>query len=52
MLGSVPNGASATVTVTGVLSTSGTWPVTFTVTHHESDLNPANDGAAVTTVVP
>ena len=52
MLGTIPSGASATVTVTAVALTSGTWPMTFTVTHHESDPNPANDGSVVTTTVP
>lgn len=49
MLGSIPPGASATVQVTGVLPAPGGWPVTFTVTHHENDTNPANDNAVVTT---
>jgi Domain of unknown function DUF11 len=51
MLGSIAAGASATVTVSGILPTSGSWPITFTVTHRENDTNPANDGAVVTTTV-
>ena len=51
MLGSLPSGASAAVTVTAVALISGAWPVTFTVTHQENDTNPANDGSVVTTVV-
>jgi hypothetical protein len=51
MLGSIPSSTSATVTVTGVSLTPGAWPLTFTVTHHENDTNPANDGSVVTTTV-
>ena len=52
MLGSIPAGTSATITVVGALGASGTWPVTFTVTHHEIDTNPSNNDTAVTTTVP
>jgi Domain of unknown function DUF11 len=52
MLGSIPAGTSATLTVVGVLGASGTWPVTFTVTHHEIDTNPTNNDTTVTTTVP
>jgi hypothetical protein len=52
MLGSLAASQSATVTITGTLPTSGAWPVTFSVTHHEYDGNPANDNAAITQTVP
>jgi hypothetical protein len=52
MLGSLPAGASATITAVAALPVSGTWPVTFTVTHHEIDTNPANNDTVVTTTVP
>jgi hypothetical protein len=52
MLGSIDAAVGATVTFSAVLPASGSWPVTFTVTHGENDTNPANDGAVVTTTVP
>ena len=52
MLGSLAATQSATVTVTGTLPASGTWPVAFSVTHHEYDGNPANDTASITETVP
>jgi hypothetical protein len=48
LLGNLAAGQSATVTVTGTLPTSGAWPVTFSVTHHEADSIPMNDSATVT----
>jgi Domain of unknown function DUF11 len=51
MLGSIRASASATITVIGVVPAPGTWPVTFTVTHHEIDTNPTNNDTAVTTTV-
>jgi hypothetical protein len=52
MLGSLAATQSTTVTVTGTFSSSGTWPVTFSVTHHEYDGNPANDTASITETLP
>ena len=52
MLGSLAASQSAAVTVTGTLPTSGTWPVTFSVTHHEYDGDPADDNIAITETVP
>jgi hypothetical protein len=52
MLGSIPANTSAIMTVVGVLPVSGTWPVTFTVSHHEIDTNWANNDTTVTTTVP
>ena len=48
LLGSLAAGQSATVSVSAVLPTSGTWPVTFSVTHHEPDSVPGNDSTTVT----
>ena len=50
-LGLLPAGATATVSVTGMLPISGTWPVTFSVTHGDADSNPQNEGVVVTEVV-
>lgn len=47
LLGGLAPGQSATVTVNGTLPTSGTWPITFSVTHHESDAVPSNDSVSV-----
>jgi hypothetical protein len=52
MLGSLAATQSAIVTVTGTLPASGTWPVTFSVTHHEYDGNPTNDTASIIETVP
>jgi hypothetical protein len=52
MLGSLAATQSTTVTVTVAFSASGTWPVTFSVTHHEYDGNPSNDTASITETVP
>ena len=50
-LGPLPAGGTATVSVTAILPTSGTWPVTFSVTHGEADSAPRNEGVVVTEVV-
>ena len=47
-LGLLPASATATVSVTGMLPISGTWPVTFSVTHGDADSNPQNEGVVVT----
>jgi uncharacterized repeat protein (TIGR01451 family) len=46
-LGNLAAGQSATVSVNAVFPTSGTWPVTFSVTHHEADPTPANDSVTL-----
>jgi hypothetical protein len=51
LLGSLVAGQSASVTVNGTLPTSGTWPVTFSVTHAEADSVPTNDSVAVSETV-
>ena len=48
LLGSLAAGQSATVTVRSILPTSGTWPVTFSVTHAEADPVVHNDSVTVT----
>jgi len=47
LLGSLAAGQSATVSVTGSLPQSGTWPVTFSVTHQEADSVAANDSVTL-----
>ena len=48
LLGSLPAGQSATVSVSAALPTSGAWPVTFSVAHHEPDSVPSNNSVTVT----
>lgn len=47
LLGSLAAGQSAAVTVSGILPVSGTWPVTFSVTHAEADPVVHNDSVTV-----
>jgi hypothetical protein len=47
-LGNLQAGGTATVSVTAVLPTPGSWPVTFSVTHQDADSVVANNGATVT----
>lgn len=51
MLGSLAAGQSTTVFVTGKLPQSGTWPITFSVTHREADGAPTNDSVTLTELV-
>jgi Domain of unknown function DUF11 len=46
-LGSVPAGATATVSVNALLLSVGKWPVTFSVTHSDADTVSQNDSAVV-----
>ena len=48
LLGSLAAGQSATVSVSAVLPTSGTWPITFSVGHQEPDSVPSNNSVTVT----
>jgi uncharacterized repeat protein (TIGR01451 family) len=50
-LGSLPAGSTATVSVTTILPTCGSWPATFSVTHGDADPVPQNDSAVVTEMV-
>jgi hypothetical protein len=50
-LGSLPAGSTATVSVTAILRTCGSWPATLSVTHGDADPVPQNDSAVVTEMV-
>jgi hypothetical protein len=50
-LGSIPALGSATVSLSAVLPTSGSWPVTFSVTHGRADNVQYNNSAIVTETV-
>jgi hypothetical protein len=46
-LGSLAPGQTVTATVIATLPATGTWPVTFSATHHEPDSVVANDSTTV-----
>ena len=50
-IGKLEHGQGARVTVTGSGKMVGTWPITFSATHHDPDPLAGNNGATVTTTV-
>jgi hypothetical protein len=51
MLGALPAGHSAAVEVSATITEPGSWPLAFSVTHHDADSNAANDSATVVETV-